>query len=105
MQNIPINLMSDNFAFAHGDGGGVIIKRQSNDADHNSSADGILKDLQGDGMSDSELRALCIVDLLSNLKKDNVAGDFFISLVQELTNLISNFSDDMDSGGNIFIFK
>ena len=106
IQNIAITLMSDNFAFAHGDDGGVIIKCQSNDADQNgSAADGILKELQGDGLSDSELRALCTVELLRELKKDSVAGDFFIYLAQELTNLISNFSDDVDFGGTIFIFN
>ena len=96
-ENTPINLMSDSFVFAHGDNGGVIIKGQSNDADECDGTDGVLRDLRGDGKSGSEVRALCIVELLSGLKKDSVAGDFFIYLMQELSTLISDFSQDMDS--------
>ena len=36
------------------------------------------------------------MELLDGLKKDDVSGDFFIYLMQELTNIISDFSDDMD---------
>ena len=90
--------MIENFVFAHGDNGGVIIRCQNDDESGN--ADSILRDLQGADLSNSEVRALCVVELLNGLKKDDVAGDFFICLMQELTDIISDFSDDMSSGGN-----
>lgn len=93
--------MIENFVFAHGDNGGVVIRYQNAAADECGNADGILRDLQGADLSNSEVRALCIVDLLSGLKKDDVAGDFFICLMQELTNIISDFSDDMSARGTV----
>ncbi|XP_078383567.1 transport and Golgi organization protein 6 homolog [Oculina patagonica] len=96
-QNFHVPLMIENFVFAHGDNGGVTIIYQNDDADEFGNADGILRDLQGADLSNSEVRALCIVELLNGLKKDDVAGDFFICLMQELTNIISDFSDDMSA--------
>ena len=91
--------------FAHTDNGGVIIRYQNVNADESGNADDILRDLQGADLSNSEVRALCIVELLNGLKKDDVGGDFFIYLMQELTNIISDFSDDMNntnSGGTVY---
>ena len=101
-EDISVNLMSDHFVFAHGDNGGVIIKYKRNNDDESRTADGILNSLQRDELSHSEVRALCIVELLSALKKDSLAGDFFLYLVQELTTLIANFSGDMETQGKIF---
>lgn len=101
-ENISVNLMADHFVFAHGDNGGVIIKYKSNNGDESRTADGLLNSLQGDELSNSELRALCIVELLSGLKKDSLPGDFFLHLVQELTTLIANFSGDMETQGKVF---
>lgn len=101
-ENFFVPLMIDNFVFAHGDNGGVIIRYQNDNADECGNVDDILRDLQGADLSNSEVRALCIVELLNGLKKDDVGGDFFICLMQELTNIISDFSDDMsniNSGG------
>lgn len=100
-EDFMIPLMIASFVFGHGDNGGVIIRYQSDDADELENADGILRGLRGDGLSDSEVRALCIVELLSDLKKENVAGDFFIYLMQELTNIISDFSEDIGVGGTV----
>lgn len=100
--NVRISVMSDNFMFAHGDAGGVIIKVQNDNV--SGDVDGALRNLLGDGLSDSEGQALCMVELLSDIKKDNVAGDFFIYLMQELTNLISDFSEDMDFEGAVLTF-
>ena len=36
---------------------------------------------------------------MDGLKKDDVSGDFFIYLMQEWTNIISDFSDDTNTGG------
>ena len=102
--DVQISVMSDNFMFAHGDAGGVIIKVQNDNVSECDDVDGALRNLRGDGLSDSEGQALCIVELLSDIKKDNVAGDFFIYLMQELTNLISDFSEDMDFEGAVFTF-
>ena len=101
-EDISVNLMSDHFVFAHGDNGGVIIKYKNNNNDESRTADGVLNPLQGDELSHSEVRALCIVELLSALKKDSLAGDFFLYLVQELTTLIANFSGDMETQGKVF---
>ena len=98
-QHFFIPLMIDNFVFAHGDDGGVIIRHQNDNADEHGNVDDILRDLQGADLSSSEVRALCIVELLDGLKKDDVSGDFFIYLMQELTNIISDFSDDTNTGG------
>ena len=103
-QHFSIPLMIDSFVFAHGDDGGVIIRYQNDNADEHGNVDDILRDLQGADLSSSEVRALCIVELLDGLKKDDVSGDFFIYLMQELTNIISDFSDEMDitnSGGTV----
>ena len=102
-ENFSVNFMSDNFVFGYGDNGGVIIKGQSNDSEC-VGPDNVLRNLRGDGLSDSEVRALCIVELLRGLKKDSLAGDFFIYLMQELTNLISDFSEDMGSEGTVNFF-
>ena len=102
--HFQISLMSDNFMFAHGDDGGVMIKGQNDNVNECDDADGVLRNLRGDGLSDSEVRALCIVELLSDIKKDSVAGDFFIYLLQELTNLKSAFSEDMDFEGTVLLF-
>ena len=103
-ENLFVPLMIVNFVFAHGDNGGVIIRYQNGNADECGNVDDILTDLQGADLSNSEVRALCVVELLNGLKKDDVGGDFFIHLMQELTNIISDFSDDMDninSGGTV----
>ena len=103
-QDFLVPLMCENFVFAHGDDGGVIIRCQNDNADEHGNVDDILRDLQGADLSNSEVRALCIVELLDGLKKDDVGGDFFIYLMQELTNIISDFSDDMNntnSGGTV----
>jgi len=103
-QDFFVPLMVDKFEFAHGDDGGVIIRCQNDNAVEYGNVGDILRDLQGADMSNSEVRALCIVELLDGLKKDNVGGDFFIYLMQELTNIISDFSDDMNttnSGGTL----
>ena len=103
-QDFCVPLMCSNFVFAHGDDGGVIIRRQNDNADEHGNVDDLLRDLQGADLSNSEVRALCIVELLDGLKKDDVGGDFFIYLMQELTNIISDFSDDMNntnSGGTV----
>lgn len=103
-QDFFVPLMIDNFVFVHGDNGGVMIRYQNDNADEHVNVDDILRDLQGADLSSSEVRALCIVELLDGLKKDDVSGDFFIYLMQELTNIISDFSDDMDitnSGGTV----
>ena len=103
-QDFFVPLMVDNFVFAHGDDGGAVIRYQNDNADEGGNVDDILRDLQGADLSSSEVRALCIVELLDGLKKDDVSGDFFIYLMQELTNIISDFSDEMDitnSGGTV----
>ena len=103
-QDFFVPLMFDNFVLAHGDDGGVIIRCQNDNAVEHGNVDDILRNLQGADLSDSEVRALCIVELLDGLKKDDVGGDFFIYLMQELTNIISDFSDDMHnttSGGTV----
>lgn len=103
-QDFFVRIMIDNFVFVHGDNGGVMIRYQNDNADEHVNVDDILRDLQGADLSSSEVRALCIVELLDGLKKDDVSGDFFIYLMQELTNIISDFSDDMDitnSGGTV----
>lgn len=103
-QDFFVPLMFDKFVFAHGDDGGVIIRCQNDNAVDHGYVDDISRDLQGADLSNSEVRALCIVELLGGLKKDDVGGDFFIYLMQELTNVISDFSDDMNntnSGGTM----
>lgn len=103
-QDFFVLLMIDNLVFAHGDDGGVMVRYRNDNADEHGNVDEILRDLQGADLSSSEVRALCIVELLDGLKKDDVSGDFFIYLMQELTNIISDFSDDMDitnSGGTV----
>ena len=103
-QDFLVPLMCENFVFAHGDDGGVIIRCQNDNADEHGNVDDILRDLQGADLSNSEVRALCIVELLDGLKKDDVGGDFFIYLMKELTNIISEFSDDINntnSGGTV----
>ena len=105
-EDLFVPLMFDNVVFAHGDNGGVIIRYQNDDVDECGNVDDILRDLQGADLSNSEVRALCIVELLNGLKKDDVGGDFFIYLMQELTNIISDFSDDMkktNSGGTVSV--
>lgn len=103
--NVCINLMSNNFVFAYGDDGGVVIKVQNDDIAEGDADDGILSNLRRDGLSASEVRALCVVELLSDLKKDSVAGDFFIYLMQELTNVISDFSEDLNFEGTVLIYS
>ena len=105
-EDFVLPLMFDNVVFAHGDNGGVIVRYQNDNADEPGNVDDILRDLQGADLSNSEVRALCIVELLTGLKKDDVGGDFFIFLMQELTNIISDFSDDMNntnSGGTVSV--
>ena len=105
-EDFVLPLMFDNVVFAHGDNGGVIVRYQNDNADEPGNVDDILRDLQGADLSNSEVRALCIVELLTGLKKDDVGGDFFIYLMQELTNIISDFSDDMNntnSGGTVSV--
>jgi len=100
-QDSFVPLMFDNFVFAHGDDGGVIIRCQNDNAVDHGYVDDILRDLQGADLSNSEVRALCIVELLGGLKKDNVGGDFFVYLMQELTNVISDDMNNTNSGGTM----
>ena len=98
---IVIPLMDENFVFAHGDEGGALIRYQS--ADEQFNAESILRDLQGNDLSGSEVQAQCIVELLRGLNKDAIAGDFFIYLTQELTKIISDFSEEIEYKGEVHI--
>ncbi|XP_067047611.1 transport and Golgi organization protein 6 homolog isoform X2 [Acropora muricata] len=98
-KNIQLNHMKDHFIFAHGDEGGVVIKLANNTADEGLEGAEFLRNIQGNTLKDSKVRAVCVVELLSVLKKDDVAGQFFLHLMQELTNIISDFSDDMGLEG------
>ena len=98
-KNIQLNHMKDHFIFAHGDEGGVVIKLANNTADESLEGAEFLRNIQGNTLKDSKVRAVCVVELLSVLKKDDIAGQFFIHLMQELTNIISDFSDDMGLEG------
>ena len=88
----PIKLMSDSFVISHGDGGGLTIRYQSSGDDKRDEIGNIVGNLKGDLLSNSEARAVCVVELLDDLKKDNVAGDFFIYLMQELTCIVLDYS-------------
>ena len=91
--------MKDHFIFAHGDEGGVVIKLANNTADGGLEGAEFFRNIQGKTLKDSKVRAVCVVELLSALKKDDIAGQFFLHLMQELTNIISDFSDDMGLEG------
>ena len=62
-----------------------------------------MRDLQGNDLSGSEVQAQCIVELLRGLNKDAIAGDFFIYLTQELTKIISDFSEEIEYKGKVHI--
>ena len=98
---IFIPLMDESFVFAYGDEGGALIRYQS--ADEQFNAESILRDLQGNDLSGSEVQAQCIVELLRGLNKDAIAGDFFIYLTQELTKIISDFSEEIEYKGKVHI--
>lgn len=98
-KNVQLNLMKDHFTFAHGDDGGVFIKLANDNAEEGLEGAEFLRNIQGNTLKDSEVRAVCVVELLSVLKKDDIAGHFFIHLMQELKNVISDFSEDMDLEG------
>ncbi|KAK2560130.1 Transport and Golgi organization protein 6-like protein [Acropora cervicornis] len=98
-KNIQLNPMKDHFIFAHGDEGGVVIKLANNTANEGLEGAEFFRNIQGNTLKDSKVRAVCVVELLSVLKKDDIAGQFFIHLMQELTNIISDFSDDMGLEG------
>lgn len=98
-KNVQLNLMKDHFIFAHGDDGGVVIKLANDNAEEGLEGAEFLRNIQGNTLKDSEVRAVCVVELLSLLKKDDIAGHFFIHLMQELKNIISDFSEDMDLEG------
>jgi hypothetical protein len=85
---MPIKLMRSEYSFGHGDSGGIIIK--SCDLHSSESFDDVLGRLTGDVMMNHEVQALCLVELLLSLKHDGLSGEFFLHLMKELTNIVSN---------------
>ncbi|XP_031563618.1 transport and Golgi organization protein 6 homolog [Actinia tenebrosa] len=85
--DIPIELMRNEYTFCYGDSGGIIIK--SCDLQSSASFDDVLGRLTGDMVMNYEVQALCLVELLVNLNNDKLSGDFFLHLMKELTNIVS----------------
>lgn len=104
-KEMHIKLMSEDFMFASGNGGGVVIKYQSGDSEDSPGCgdEDILAHLTGVGVSPQETRALCIVELLMPLKTQQLAGDFFLYLMEKLTNFISGNEETYQKKGSFRI--
>ena len=99
--DVPIKLMNTNYTFGHGDSGGVIISFTADGIP--GCSDDVLGRLTGDMSKEYEIQALCLVELLSGVKRDGLAGDFFLHLMQELTDLIAEDSTDVPSRGEVLL--
>ena len=107
-----IKLVSEDFEFTNGDTGGVVIvSRASGRRRASLGNEDVLGCLRGGGVIGHEVRALCLVELLMPLKMQGVAGEFFLHLMQELTDLISGSDETFHKKGRhkvrhcLFVFS
>ena len=91
-----IPLMKPGFSFAHGGSGGVVIIHTA--VSGMSSSEDVLGSLRGAETSEWEMHAVCLVEVLADVKTDGLAGEFFLRLLQELTTVIADDPDLCSSG-------
>ncbi|XP_048590647.1 transport and Golgi organization protein 6 homolog [Nematostella vectensis] len=97
-----VKLMSGYYSFGHGDSGGVIIKCKA--VDVNESADDLLGSLSN-SMQEYEVQALCLVELLMETKAEKLAGEFFLHLMKELTDIVTSEQEQIGSNDLMMIDK
>ena len=82
-----VDLMGSHCAFGYGQGGGVVLIR-TNSSKGERSGGSNTEDILGNRKDVSETRALCLVEILENLRKDDVPGHFFLYLLQQVPEII-----------------
>ena len=81
-----ITLMARGCIFGYGEGGGVILQR-----DHPSKTEksgNPFGEMFGKAYEGYETRALCLVEVLQSLRKDEIPGNFFLYLLQQVQEMI-----------------
>ena len=81
-----IALMAKGCIFGYGEGGGVVLQR-----DHPSKTEksgNPFGEMFGKTHEGYETRALCLVEVLQSLRKDEIPGNFFLYLLQQVQEMV-----------------
>ena len=81
-----ISVMAKHCSFGYGEGGGVILQKvHPSETERNENPFG---EIFGKENESYETRALCVVEVLQNLRKDEIPGNFFLYLLQQVQEII-----------------
>ncbi|CAB3990345.1 transport and Golgi organization 6 homolog, partial [Paramuricea clavata] len=81
-----ITVMAKNCSFGYGEGGGVLLQNvHPSETERNENPFG---EIFGKENESYETRALCVVEVLQNLRKDEIPGNFFLYLLQQVQEII-----------------
>ncbi|XP_028405085.1 transport and Golgi organization protein 6 homolog [Dendronephthya gigantea] len=90
-----LNLISNRCSFEFGENGGIILKKTASSKD--KVDENVFGRIFGKETAIYETRALCFVEILRNLRKNEIPGNFFLYLLQEVQKIIlkPNFQERM----------
>ena len=80
-----VHVMAKRCCFGHGETGGVVLQKVNPSTTVNEKP---LEEMFGKEGEICETRALCLVEVLENLRKDDVPGNFFLYLLQQVQDII-----------------
>ena len=83
-----INLMAEHCSFGFGEKGGAILQRL--DPSVKEVNENPFGKIFGNESENYETRALCLVEVLENLRKEEIPGSFFLYLLQQVQEIIAN---------------
>jgi hypothetical protein len=81
---VRVALMARHCRFGYGETGGVILEK----VDPSTAEEDPLQEMLGKENGSCETRALCLVEVLQNLRKDEIPGNFFLYLLQQVQEII-----------------
>ena len=81
-----ITLMAKSCIFGYGESGGVVLRRdRPSKAERNGDP---FEEMLGRRDAGCETRALCLVEVLQNLRKEEIPGNFFLYLLEQVQEMI-----------------
>ena len=81
-----LTLMAKHCGFDHGESGGVILQKVH--LSKTERRENAFEIMFGKEDETYETRALCLVEVLQNLRKDEIPGNFFLYLLQQVQEII-----------------
>ena len=84
-EGLDVRVMAKHCRFGYGETGGVVLHKVHASVTENENP---LEEMFGKEDEICETRALCLVEVLQNLRKDHVPGNFFLYLLQQVQDII-----------------